>query len=88
MGSGELSKLEHQGGLQKFIQGKQSGMYCSLLGWKALWCFKNQGGFLNMVLSKLCHTRYAMSIVNSYCHFCFFYTYMMIGIGKHTKHLY
>lgn len=53
MGSGELSKLEHQGGQEKFIQGKQNWMCCSLLSWKALWYFKNQGGFLNMVFKAL-----------------------------------
>lgn len=58
MGSGDLSKLKHQGGQEKFIQGKQGWMCYSLLSWKALWCFKNQGGFLNMALPKLCQTEF------------------------------
>jgi len=58
MVSGELSELEHQGGQEKFIQGERSWMCCSLLSWKALWCFRNEGGFLNTVLSKLCQTEF------------------------------
>lgn len=52
MESDELNKLEHQGGQKKIIQGKQSWMCCSLLSWKALRCFKNQGAFCKHGVTK------------------------------------